>query len=715
MGTHSCVDSDGLVEPIAPGQLENLMKGKIIRRTVLKCERSKCTRPSKRKKRSRNVSKKDISCPHRVELLVFQDHPGEVYAIETAPHSGHGREEPRYQPLTENLKQYIQEQALLNIGPKTIISNVLKLASESKYRRFSFDETRILTTNKVDNFIRRVRNSRMVHSDDAVALDLMAMDPKNIIVHYDRQADQIVLVLCSDFQAAMLDKFGDAVFLDTVHGQTNKGLYQLTMLVVSETGKGVPVAYCLSNFEKAEHWSLLVEKAFNKTKRKPKDSIFMSDDCVKIKKCIGDMKGKHLLCWFHMMQAIDRRLSSYGGATKRKRDQDIVKAARSAIKYKIRDLQRAPDFEMYKKKVQEFYQWLLNDERIHQAMGRRHTKLPFGDYFTAKEDFKVYFESTWDGVGSKRAPMWARFGRIHANEDPICWHAHDTNNMIESYFCQQKHFLSKSVRTQRVSSHVQFLNNTVIPWYIHDRQQMVDGIIMSRQQKETHTMDWTINWLRQSRDRMSIIDPGIGLGRAIDPCDREERYIFCLADMSCTCPGPHAMPCIHLEAASASMGVTVSMLKHAAKMIKEDDLISRTGKVVEGLHKCKKISSFLCAQKVQAWFKQDKSEDRFFCECFLFRNVGVCSHLIAVEDYIEIEGLEGDEELLKPGVVKAFRPSCLMDVENDPSKRFDTELHPHITDQSFSSNATFYEDYIREVRRLLSNADSDADLAYATY
>ncbi|KAI8100232.1 hypothetical protein M9434_007193 [Picochlorum sp. BPE23] len=397
-GCAICVDSDGLVEPVAPGQLENLMKGKIIRRTVLKCERSKCTRPSKRKKRSRNVSKKDISCPHRVELLVFQDHPGEVYAIETAPHSGHGREEPRYQPLTENLKQYIQEQALLNIGPKTIISNVLKLASESKYRRFSFDETRILTTNKVDNFIRRVRNSRMVHSDDAVALDLMAMDPKNNIVHYDRQADQIVLVLCSDFQAAMLDKFGDTVFLDTVHGQTNKGLYQLTMLVVSETGKGVPVAYCLSNFEKAEHWSLLVEKAFNKTKRKPKDSIFMSDDCVKIKKCIRDMKGKHLLCWFHMMQAIDRRLSSYGGATKRKRDQDIVKAARSAIKYKIRDLQRAPDFAMYKKKVQEFYQWLLNDERIHQAMGRRHTKLPFVEDYIEIEGMEGDEELLKSGV-----------------------------------------------------------------------------------------------------------------------------------------------------------------------------------------------------------------------------------------------------------------------------------------------------------------------------
>jgi hypothetical protein len=56
------------------------------------------------------------------------------------------------------------------------------------------------------------------------------------------------------------------------------------MLVVSETGKGVPVAYCLSNVEKAEHWSLLIDKSFGRTNRDPSKSTYMSDDCPRIKK-----------------------------------------------------------------------------------------------------------------------------------------------------------------------------------------------------------------------------------------------------------------------------------------------------------------------------------------------------------------------------------------------------------------------------------------------
>ena len=230
--------------------------------------------------------------------------------FETAPYRGHGPQEHRYQPLTDNLKQYIDEQALLNVGSKEIISNIQKLSRQSN-SRFSVKETRLLTKQKVDNCIRRVRSAQNVNRADAVALDTMVKDPWNNIIHYERDSDQIVLILCSGFQAAMLEKFGDSVFLDAAHGQINDRLFQLTMLVVTETGKGVPVAYCLSNIEKAEHWSLLVQNAFKKTSRNPSNSTFMSDNCEGIKNCVKDLQAKHLLCWFHMMQSIDRRLNSY--------------------------------------------------------------------------------------------------------------------------------------------------------------------------------------------------------------------------------------------------------------------------------------------------------------------------------------------------------------------------------------------------------------------
>ena len=175
---------------LAPDVLRKLLEGNaVFSRTVLKCERLKQVKPSKRQKRSKSVSKKDIACPHMVEMLVFKEHPDEVCVFETAPHYGHGPEEPRYQPLTDNLKQYIEEQALLNIGPKAIIFNILKLTRESN--RFSVEETWLLTKHKVDNCIRRVRHSKTVHPDDAVALDMMAKDPRNNIIHCERNSDQI--------------------------------------------------------------------------------------------------------------------------------------------------------------------------------------------------------------------------------------------------------------------------------------------------------------------------------------------------------------------------------------------------------------------------------------------------------------------------------------------------------------------------------------------
>lgn len=705
------IEPDYSLRRLAPEDVGKLMEGNIIERTVLKCERSRPTQPSKRRKRSRNVSKKDIACPHKVELLVFEEHPDEVCVIETAPHRGHGPEEPRYQPLTDNLKHYIEEQALLNIGPKAIISNILKLSRESN-SRFSVEETRLLTKHKVDNCIRRVRNSQTVHRDDVVALDMMAKDPQNNIIHYDRNSDQIVLILCSGFQAAMLEKFGDIVFLDTVHGQTNKGLFQLTMLVVTETGKGVPVAFCLSNFEKAEHWSLLVDKAFRKTSRNPTNSTFMSDDCVKIKKCVKDLRAKHLLCWFHMMQSIDRRLSSYLPSSRSKRDADDTTRVKDWIKYKIRELQRVSDRNMYLKKVKEFYHWLMNNEVVHKAMGvRAYATMPNGDRLSAKQDFKMYFDTYWNGVSGERACMWARFGRVGLNGNHVSWHTHDTNNMIESYFFQQKHFLSKSVRTQRVSSHVQFLNNTVIPWYIHDRQQMLDGIIMSRQQKETHTIDWMIDWLRHSQERMSIIDNEIGLGTALDPCDADCAYTFCLADMSCSCPRSRVVPCVHLEAASASVPVTFSMIQKACDIIKDNQLLVSNGIAVEGLFKCRKIANFFSAQN--GWLKQLKDEHHSFCECLVFKNTGMCCHLLTLGVGLDaIVGSDESKHLVEAGVVKTCRPTSFQDIENDPSNRFANEPDPHITTQVCTSNVPFYEDYMNDIRRMLASSDPNTDRAF---
>ena len=68
--------------------------------------------------------------------------------------------------------------------------------------------------------------------------------------------------------------------------------------------------------------------------------------------------------------------------------------------------------------------------------------------------------------------------------------------------------------------------------------------------------------------------------------------------------------------------------------------------------------------------------------------------------------------VIEAGIVKAFRPTSIQDIENDPSKRFDSELDPYIKRHECTSNVPFYEEYINQVRRVLSGSDPNTDKAF---
>lgn len=70
------------------------------------------------------------------------------------------------------------------------------------------------------------------------------------------------IAISSQCQALMLKKFGDLVFLDTVHGMTKYGYYNMAMLVMDEFGHGFPVAFMLSGYETAADWTFFIKAAF---------------------------------------------------------------------------------------------------------------------------------------------------------------------------------------------------------------------------------------------------------------------------------------------------------------------------------------------------------------------------------------------------------------------------------------------------------------------
>jgi hypothetical protein len=70
------------------------------------------------------------------------------------------------------------------------------------------------------------------------------------------------IAITSQCQALMLKKFGDLVFLDTVHGMTKYGYYNMAILVMDEFGHGFPVAFMLSAHETCADWTFFIKSVF---------------------------------------------------------------------------------------------------------------------------------------------------------------------------------------------------------------------------------------------------------------------------------------------------------------------------------------------------------------------------------------------------------------------------------------------------------------------
>ena len=128
-----------------------------------------------------------------------------------------------------------------------------------------------LTLEKVYAIRQKWVQTQRMHKNDKVAVDMLLKSPGFPVLYYVdgssqnqslKTEDCFQLALCSDFQAAMLKKFGDLVFLDGVHGKTKYRFLQLTMLVMDDNGRGCPVAFCMCPTEMCEIWVKFIKAVF---------------------------------------------------------------------------------------------------------------------------------------------------------------------------------------------------------------------------------------------------------------------------------------------------------------------------------------------------------------------------------------------------------------------------------------------------------------------
>lgn len=129
----------------------------------------------------------------------------------------------------------------------------------------------------------------------------------------DRRND-FMLVLCNQFQLEMLILRGNAgiVCMDSTHGVTAYG-YQLTSIVViDESGSGVPVAFCLSSGTSSVEWEVFLGAIKESIGHKIHADVIMTDNDPSFYNAwlavMGPVRHR-LLCAWHIDKCWRRNLN----------------------------------------------------------------------------------------------------------------------------------------------------------------------------------------------------------------------------------------------------------------------------------------------------------------------------------------------------------------------------------------------------------------------
>ena len=644
------------------------------------CDRGKRSRPSKAPEGNARTSKK-VAYPVKFHLWKVN---GRWVVGQTCSHQGHQVDvADRFTPLSTAAKETIQR--LHGIG----FLNPMKIyLAIQKNMAFPLPEKDLLLCTQY-NVAREINRLQQLdrgrsRNQKASIQDLIAQHPElygqSMEVKVD-VPDVYHLCIRTPFQREMLELHGDFVMLDSVHKVIHDGLNQLTLMVIDETGRGIPVGYSLTSREDEEAWVELLQYCFRDLDRQLEDTITISDCAPEINAACEKMAKKHLLCAFHVTQSINRRL---------KRGDDWVQ--------KTKPKERR---ELASKIVGMFKNLRLTKDRetFWNAWGRflglvqTHTGNLLRKDRDGRSSFLSYMESTWKG----KAHMWAAWGR-----QGVSWHRHDTTNSLESYFNGQKYHFSDRKRICKLPNHVRLLVETIVPYFEQRRRDVLCGLAENARQRRSRNLD-EIKQRLVADGIVHVVKEDIGLG-LVPGNNTSDAYEFCLGDLSCTCEdGRAGQVCIHLEAASELLntGVTVSMIQNSAALVgqkmervKWDDDVW----VSPGIAAPKNLVDS------HSQITTNFTEETPTCTCHVYScgSKDLCPHIVAQQpDLLDIE--DADSPVVQSEDIRAFRPTLPLPITN--------EGHSGVVwGPSQVENSRFYgQEYINSINRLSSSQNDTAE------
>lgn len=314
-----------------------------------------------------------------------------------------------------------------------------------------------------------------------------------------------------------------------------------------------------------------------------------------------------MLCIFHMMQEIDRRLNHHSSGLGAKEK----KALKYRIHKDITTLRRIEDDRMFRVRSETFKRSLLFD--------------PKG--MSNAEEFVAYYQKSWESCADK----WAACGRTefkHLQQN--------TNNLIESFFNQLRQRFCRKKKT-RLDEHLEVLVLKVIPQYLTRRANIEAGIEKSKNEELNEITESNVAQLVET-GYFKLVDYSIGQGYVQYQKNGENfSEWFCMAELSCTCRN-YSGACIHIEAASRYLDSQSRALKYQtllnhAQLLRKKSLV----RVVEqSLHVSLSGSALTHEADALHEYMGKRTEtffidaERAICSCGMFLRVQICAHVLAV-------------------------------------------------------------------------------------
>ncbi|XP_076125981.1 uncharacterized protein LOC143139222 isoform X1 [Alosa pseudoharengus] len=341
-------------------------------------------------------------------------------------HTNHSTSDPgdvHSNCMAPELKIKIEELLSLGTKPDIILTECHKWARNQGHSNVH-DRMYFVTPRDIDNVRTTVTRRKHFNSNDNQSVECLltgAMQEHVLFYQPYTSYQELIILLQTPMMKSNLDKYGkQLVFVDTTHCVNQYDFPLLTLLVRDDHGRGVPVAYAIVSNECQN----TLEKALAQLRKQflcPPRAFMVDKDYAEINALSSTFpESAILLCWYHVLQAVERWLSKtdssvHGPSNVKIRDCIIsffckLKACKTVAEYKATSEKFCHEFKQY-------------PAVCH------------------------YFKRHWEDIGH----MWSNYGRCFNHLDS------ETNNVIERFFHRLKYQFLGGSRNRRIDDLIQVL------------------------------------------------------------------------------------------------------------------------------------------------------------------------------------------------------------------------------------------------------------------